>query len=104
MDGPHRIDVSGFSQCAAAGWRSVSIQRAIAAIAARSGTTVPSGGICVEGRRDRIRVRIALDAGAEGSMRTPSPSANPGTCQVVGVANEAARHAVAIGHHVAMLQ
>jgi hypothetical protein len=42
----------------------VATQRVTAATASSSRTTVPSGGICDDGRRERMRTRIALRSGA----------------------------------------
>jgi len=51
--------------------------------ASLSGSTVPSGGICDDGRRERIRTSIALASGIVGLIIRLTPSGWPGTCHDV---------------------
>lgn len=51
--------------------------------AASSRSAVPSGGICDDGRRDRIRTSIALESGWEMLSIRLAPSGSPGTCHAV---------------------
>jgi hypothetical protein len=62
---------------------SPSIHADTRSIASRSGTVVPSGGICDDGRRDRIRTSSALRSGAPGFTAAVVPGALCGRSQLV---------------------
>ena len=72
-----------------------SIHAVMRSSASRSCSTVPSGGICVDGRRDRIRTSIALRFGAPGVTNALAPSGACGICHFVVGRNSAVHGIVA---------